>query len=163
MHLKFQRSLIAASALAISTLCSAADLATPDAPKADATMTGQYLCVVVHSSGIQYQTNGRTTSGRVKRTREKFTLSIRPRASFQADPCSWEPSTGRPYWLGCVAKFEAQIDDEPLLRGDDQHEFYGLAAEGDYLEVGDDLTFRRFQAVSSSNGLFVEDGRCNRL
>ena len=162
MNLRVPRLMIAASAIATSTLCLAADLAAQGAPDAASPMVGKYLCVVMHSSGIQYQSNGRTISGRVKRTQEKFTLSIRPRASFQSDPCSWEPSTGRPYWLGCVAKFEVQIDDEPPMRGDDQHEFYGFS-DGDFLEVGDDLTFRRFQAVASSNGLFIEDGRCNRL
>jgi hypothetical protein len=137
------------------------------------TLTAKYLCVVSHTAGIQTE-NGRVSAGKSIPAYEKFFLSIGK--INQEKKCTFDPTIGRIYWLGCLAKYMAQIDNEPAMRGDDGQQFFGLFASGDYFSIDEELHFKRYTSGASIgisptgeatatwyNGSFVSDGKCTRL
>jgi hypothetical protein len=124
-------------------------------------MVGKYLCVVSHMAGIQYENDGVTRSGNIRPYSEKFFVNIRP-YKLLMDKCPFDLNMTHLYWLGCQAKYEAIIDNNPPMRGDDQHLFHGVMAI-DFFEMSDDFTFTRFAGILSSSGMIVSDGKCTKL
>ena len=106
-----------------------------------ATVTAKYICVVSHMAGIQHEKDGRVSTGNFKPASEKFFLTI-GRISRE-EKCPWDATFGKTYWLACVAKYMAEIDNDPPMRGDNGSDFYGLFA-ADYFSFNeDDLRFVR--------------------
>lgn len=139
-----------------------------------ATLTAKYMCVVSHTAGITYEKDGQVSVGKIIPAYETFFLSI-GKINHEAK-CSFDPKIGRIYWLGCLANYMAQIDNEPAMRGDDGQQFFGLFASGDYFSIDDNLHFKRYTGgvaigisptgeatLTSYNGSFVSDGKCTRV
>lgn len=68
-------------------------------------------------------------------------------------------------WFSCGAKFEAQIDGGPLLRGDTNSSFIGTGlAMGEYLQI--DYNSGVFDSNTNalmSGGFFTSDGKCTKV
>jgi hypothetical protein len=151
------------------TITTLALLGTSLSAHADDIQAGKYLCVVSHLAGIRYEKDGRTTSGNFKPAEEKFFLTIAPVTPL--DECSKKSKAeikawGLPYWYFCVAKFAAQIDNQPGLRGDTSHAFVPLAAVGDYFSINtylNELHFTSTTGMLSLTGIYVADGKCTRI
>src|SRR5258706_5325878 len=132
--------------------------AAPVVARAEDITPGKYFCFVTHMAGIQFENDGRITSGNLKPTAEKFFLTIAP-----VEPLAECPTTrmaGLNYWFFCLSKFGAQIEDRLTLRGDDLHTFRGLLW-GEDLLISSDLTF--LSITNNLPGNYVSDGKCTRI
>ncbi len=119
------------------------------------------MCVTSQLAGIQFKSDGSTTSGTFKPSEEKFFLSIA--STMPLPECPTTEMRGLNYWYFCLAKFAAQIDNAPVLRGDSPDIFIALAG-GDHLQLNADMTFSHFEDLfPSMRGYFVSMGKCTKL
>jgi hypothetical protein len=148
----------------LSTILKAALLGAmmiiPVAVKADGINVGKYLCVVSHLAGIQYEKDGRTTSGNFQPAEKEFFLTIANVTPLEECPKTKMAQLN--YWYFCLSKYAAQIDSKPVMRGDKSDTFIGLVG-GDYLQLTDDLRFSSVTGILSLTGYYVSDGKCTKV
>ncbi len=136
-------------------------IGSPVVANAQDAKMGKYLCIINHLAGIQYDADGRVSSGNFKPAEDKFFLTLAPVRPL--DECPKTKMAGHNYWYFCLAKFAAQQDGKLVLRGDDDKLFLSLVG-GDYLQFNDDMTFDAVEGVfPSGRGWYVSEGRCTKL
>jgi hypothetical protein len=122
---------------------------------------GKYLCITNHLAGIQYEADGRVSSGNFSPADKTFFLTIAPVRPLEECPST--KMAGHNYWYFCLAKFAVQKNNEPALRGDDDKLFFSLVG-GSYLQLNDNMTFQALEGIlPDMRGWYVSDGTCTKL